>query len=222
MDKEEERVQAPSTQLFEPGCCRTPPPSSRRQRRALARAHARIRRERVNAGRCRGVGDDPVAQCARRRPHDRSFAPNARAPSFAPNRISEKWNRRRRPAGGASGSGASGSPMDKEGARERVSKRPSSSVRPQPESCPFRFGVVSLGPVYGWHPLSPSTAVSSRGGRIISVRPEPQVATSANRRPGGASGSYCAGRSADRARRVGARLTRARSLSASWCTRVQI
>ena len=41
----------PSTQLFEPGCCRTPPPSSRRQRRALARAHARIRRERVNAGR---------------------------------------------------------------------------------------------------------------------------------------------------------------------------
>ena len=25
---------APSTQLFEPGCCRTPPPSSRRQRRA--------------------------------------------------------------------------------------------------------------------------------------------------------------------------------------------
>jgi hypothetical protein len=36
--------------LFEPGCCRTPPPSSRRQRRALARAHARIRRERVNAG----------------------------------------------------------------------------------------------------------------------------------------------------------------------------
>jgi hypothetical protein len=24
----------PSTQLFEPGCCRTPPPSSRRQRRA--------------------------------------------------------------------------------------------------------------------------------------------------------------------------------------------
>ena len=41
---------APSTQLFEPGCCRTPPPSSRRQRRALARARARIRRERVNAG----------------------------------------------------------------------------------------------------------------------------------------------------------------------------
>ena len=40
----------PSTQLFEPGCCRTPPPSSRRQHRALARAHARIRRERVNAG----------------------------------------------------------------------------------------------------------------------------------------------------------------------------
>ena len=35
-----ERVNAgaPSTQLFEPGCCRTPPPSSRRQRRALARA----------------------------------------------------------------------------------------------------------------------------------------------------------------------------------------
>ena len=30
----------PSTQLFEPGCCRTPPPSSRRQRRApRARAH---------------------------------------------------------------------------------------------------------------------------------------------------------------------------------------
>ncbi len=26
--------EAPSTQLFEPGCCRTPPPSSRRQRRA--------------------------------------------------------------------------------------------------------------------------------------------------------------------------------------------
>ena len=40
----------PSTQLFEPGCCRTPPPSSRRQRRALARARAKIRRERVNAG----------------------------------------------------------------------------------------------------------------------------------------------------------------------------
>jgi hypothetical protein len=88
------------------------------------------------------------------------------------------------------------------------------SVRRQPESCPFRFGVVSLGPVYGWHPLSPSTAVSSRGGRIISVRPEPQVATSANRRPGGASGSLCAGRSADRARRVGARLTRTRGESA--------
>ena len=32
-------------------------------------------------------------------------------------------------------------------------ERPSSIVRPQPESCPFRFGVVSLGPVYGWHPL---------------------------------------------------------------------
>ncbi len=30
----------PSTQLFEPGCCRTPPPSSRRQRRA-PRARAR-------------------------------------------------------------------------------------------------------------------------------------------------------------------------------------
>jgi len=41
-------------------------------------------------------------------------------------------------------------------------ERPSSIVRPQPESCPFRFGVVSLGPVYGWHPLSPSTSVSSR------------------------------------------------------------
>ena len=36
MDKEEERA--------------SPPPSSRRQRRALARARARIRRERVNAG----------------------------------------------------------------------------------------------------------------------------------------------------------------------------
>ncbi len=62
---------------------------------------------------------------------------------------------------------------------------------------PFRFGVVSLGPVYGWHPLSPSTAVSRR---------------SAAR---GASGSVrsrvalFAGRSADRARRVVARLTRA-------------
>ena len=32
------------------------------------------------------IGDDPVAQCARRRPHDRSFAANARAPAFAPNR----------------------------------------------------------------------------------------------------------------------------------------
>ena len=35
-------MRAPSTQLFEPGCCRTPPPSSRRQRQhqrcALARA----------------------------------------------------------------------------------------------------------------------------------------------------------------------------------------
>ncbi len=60
------------------------------------------------------VGDDPVTQCARRRPHDRSFAPNARSPSFAPNRISVKWNRRRRPAGGATVSSASGSPMDKE------------------------------------------------------------------------------------------------------------
>ena len=59
------------------------------------------------------VGDDPVARGARRRPHDPSFAPNARAPAFAPNRISLKWNRRRRPAGGASGS-----PMDKE-ERER-------------------------------------------------------------------------------------------------------
>ncbi len=50
------------------------------------------------------VGDDPVGQCARRRPHDRSFAPNARAPSFAPNRISLKWNLFGRLAGGASGS----------------------------------------------------------------------------------------------------------------------
>ena len=62
---------------------------------------------------------------------------------------------------------------------------------------PFRFGVVFLGPVYGWHPLSPSTAVSSR---------------SAAR---GASGSVrsrlalSAGRSADRARR-GAALAHAR------------
>jgi len=36
-----------------------------------------------------------------------------------------------------------------------------------------------------------------------------------NRRPGGASGSLCAGRSADRARRVGARLTRARGIGES-------
>jgi hypothetical protein len=42
----------------------------------------------------------------------------------------------------------------------------------------------------------------------IDVGQQPQ------RRPGGASGSLCAGRSADRARRVGARLTRARELSA--------
>jgi len=41
------------------------------------------------------------------------------------------------------------------------------------------------------------------------------LATSANRRPGGASGSLCAGRSADRARRVGARLTRARGIGAN-------
>jgi hypothetical protein len=46
----------------------------------------------------RAVGEDPVARCARpappttpshpapRRPHDRSFAANARAPAFAPNR----------------------------------------------------------------------------------------------------------------------------------------
>ena len=34
------RFATPSTQLFEPGCCRTPPPSSRRQRRA-PRARAR-------------------------------------------------------------------------------------------------------------------------------------------------------------------------------------
>src|SRR5208282_5539641 len=47
------------TQLFEPGCCRTPPPSSRRQRHALARAHARIRRERVNAG-TRGIREEYV------------------------------------------------------------------------------------------------------------------------------------------------------------------
>jgi hypothetical protein len=49
-------------------------------------------------------------------------------------------------------------------------ERPSSIVRPEPESCPFRFGVVSLGPVYGlvslgpvyeWHPLSPSTSGSA-------------------------------------------------------------
>jgi len=40
-------------------------------------------------------------------------------------------------------------------------ERPSSIVRPEPESCPFRFGVVSLGPVYEWHPLSPSTSGSA-------------------------------------------------------------
>jgi hypothetical protein len=45
-------------------------------------------------------------------------------------------------------------------------ERPSSIVRPQPESCPFRFGVVSLGPVYGWHPLSPSTAANRRRQRV--------------------------------------------------------
>ena len=43
----------------------------------------------------------------------------------------------------------------------------------------------------------------------IDVGQQPQ------RRPGGASGSLCAGRSADRARRVGARLTRARGFSTS-------
>jgi hypothetical protein len=40
--------------------------------------------------RCRSVVEDLVARCARpapRRPHDRSFAPNARAPSFVANRI---------------------------------------------------------------------------------------------------------------------------------------
>ena len=30
----------------------------------------------------------------------------------------------------------------------------------EPAECPFRFGVVSLAPVYGWHPLSPSTRPS--------------------------------------------------------------
>jgi hypothetical protein len=45
-------------------------------------------------------------------------------------------------------------------------ERPSSIVRPQPESCPFRFGVVSLGPVYGWHPLEVATAASRRRQRV--------------------------------------------------------
>jgi hypothetical protein len=44
--------------------------------------------------------------------------------------------------------------------------RPSSIVRPQPKSCPFRFGVVSLGPVYGWHPLSPLARAMSRTTRL--------------------------------------------------------
>ena len=59
--------------------------------------------------------DRTSAAAAPRRPHDRSFAPNARAPAFAPSALSV-------------------------------------------------FGVVSLGPVYGWHPLSPSTAASSYSG----------------------------------------------------------
>ena len=42
-------------------------------------------------------------------------------------------------------------------------ERPSSSVR---ESCPFRFGVVSLGPVYGWHLLEVATAASRRRRRV--------------------------------------------------------
>ena len=62
-------------------------------------------------------------------------------------------------------------------------ERPSSIVRPQPESCPFCFGVVSLGPVYGWAPIV-----------ATDVGQQPQ------RRPGGASGSVCAGRRPPHAR----------------------
>ena len=66
-------------------------------------------------------------------------------------------------------------------------ERPSSIVRPQPESCPFRFGVVSLGPVYGWHPLEVATAASRRRQRV----------------------GLIAGRSADQRCWVGAALVRA-------------
>ena len=70
-----------------------------------------VRRERptppVQCGFDRAVGERPRTSCAHRapptapsppaprRPHQRS-APNARAPSFAANRKSLKWNRRRR------------------------------------------------------------------------------------------------------------------------------
>ena len=85
--------------------------SRRRQRVATDRASMdKDERQRGSGCPCSGdlsmprVGDDPVGQCAHRRPHDRSFAANARAPSFAPNRISLKWNLFGRLAGGASGS----------------------------------------------------------------------------------------------------------------------
>ena len=66
-------IRAPLTELLKPDGCRAPPPRSRRQRRALARARAKIWRERVNAGpkplifQCRACHDVPVAEkpCAR-------------------------------------------------------------------------------------------------------------------------------------------------------------
>ena len=112
------RLTQPSTQLFEPGCCRTPPPSSRRQRRALARG-ARAKPSAVSGhhpgtrmspcgGKCR-VGRTwrrvscwshaaarwPVVASARRR---RRAAPILGAASIA--RSPPTNDRRRPPRGG--------------------------------------------------------------------------------------------------------------------------